>query len=353
MFKSSLINLIAFLVALAIVGCGAQPTPVKPTPTAGPSNKGTFGGASITATGKVMPVLGVALNMTTGGVVAEVLVKEGSRVDANQVILRLSSVQEKAAVAQAQAKLAQANALRDGAVATRNNPQELDARIAQAQGQANTAKYQVDAARANATSAETQKDAAGGMAISPGQKVLMNNWYAAQSQLAAAQATYDGAQNNLKVLLDMRAHPIGLDAEVNSAVSAVNVAQAELDSANAALAATELRAPFAGTVASLDVNRGELVASTAPVAHLADFSNWQIETTDLTELNIANIHEGDTATVSFDAIPGLELPGKVSKIRLYGDTKQGDIVYTVIVTPDQQDTRLRWNMTAKVSIQVK
>jgi HlyD family secretion protein len=55
--------------------------------------------------------------------------------------------------------------------------------------------------------------------------------------------------------------------------------------------------------------------------------------------------------MTFDAIPGFELPGKVSKIKLYGDTKQGDIVYTVIITPDQQDTRLRWNMTAKVSIQ--
>jgi HlyD family secretion protein len=344
---------LGLLIGLTIAGCTSPTPPPKPTPTAAAANRATISGASVTATGKVVPVKGAVLSMSTGGVVSEVLVKEGDHVDANQVILRLSAVQEKAAVAQAHAKLTQSIALRDSAVATRNNPQELDSRIAQAEGQVNTAKYQVDAARANATSAETQKDAVGGMAISPAQKVLMNNWYAAQSQLAAAQATYDGAQRNLEVLRDMRAHPIALDAQVQSAESAVHVAQADLDSSNAALAATELHAPFAGTLASVDVNPGELVTSTLPVARIADFSNWQVETTDLTELNIVNIREGDLASLTFDAIPAVELSGKVSKIKPYGNTKQGDIVYTVVVTLDQQDARLRWNMTAKVTISTK
>ncbi len=353
--KKSALNtaLLGLLIVLTMAGCSSQPPLEKPTPTAVLSSKRPSSGSSIIATGKVIPVKNAALSMSTNGIVAQVLVKAGDHVDANQVVLRLSGAQEKATVAQAKAKLTQAIAMRESAIATRNNPQELDSRIAQAQGQVDTAKYKVDAARANATSAETQKDAVGGMAISPGQKVLMNNWYAAQSELAAAQATYDGAQNNLRVLLDMRAHPIALDAQVDSAVSAVSVAQADLDHANAALADTELRAPFAGTIASIDVNLGELVTPTAPVAHLADFSIWQIETTDLTELNIVNIHVGDTATLSFDAIPDLELPGKVTAIKLLGATRQGDVDYDVIVTPDQMDARLRWNMTAKVIIVTK
>ena len=84
---------------------------------------------------------------------------------------------------------------------------------------------------------------------------------------------------------------------------------------------------------------------------LADTATWQIETTDLTELNIVNVSEGTPVTMTFDAIPGLELPGKVSKIRSFGESKQGDIVYTVIVTPTQPDPRLRWNMTAKVTME--
>jgi HlyD family secretion protein len=111
-----------------------------------------------------------------------------------------------------------------------------------------------------------------------------------------------------------------------------------------------LTAPFAGTITTLDVRVGEFASPGAVVARLADTSNMQVETTDLTELNIVNVKEGTSVTMTFDAIPGLELPGKVTRIRSYGDNRQGDIVYTVYVTPDQQDARLRWNMTAKVNI---
>jgi HlyD family secretion protein len=83
---------------------------------------------------------------------------------------------------------------------------------------------------------------------------------------------------------------------------------------------------------------------------MADLATWQIETTDLTELDIARVRAGSTVTMTFDAVPGLELSGKVSRIRPIGENKQGDITYVVTITPDRQDERLRWNMTAAVSI---
>jgi len=58
---------------------------------------------------------------------------------------------------------------------------------------------------------------------------------------------------------------------------------------------------------------------------------------------------GDTASLSFDAIPILAMIGKVSRIRSLGENRQGDIVYTVSVQPEKMDERLRWNMTTKVS----
>jgi HlyD family secretion protein len=45
----------------------------------------------------------------------------------------------------------------------------------------------------------------------------------------------------------------------------------------------------------------------------------------------------------------LELTGKVASIKGFGENRQGDIVYTVVVKLDTQDPRLRWNMTAKVT----
>jgi HlyD family secretion protein len=84
---------------------------------------------------------------------------------------------------------------------------------------------------------------------------------------------------------------------------------------------------------------------------IADLSTWQIETTDLTERNIVRVREGSQATVTFDSISGLELPGIVSRIRALGEAKQGDITYVITIKLNQQDPRLRWNMTASVTIE--
>ena len=62
------------------------------------------------------------------------------------------------------------------------------------------------------------------------------------------------------------------------------------------------------------------------------------------------LNEGDQVKISFDALPGVELPGTISRIKPIGKNSQGDIVYTVVVKPAQHDARLRWNMTASVSI---
>jgi HlyD family secretion protein len=87
------------------------------------------------------------------------------------------------------------------------------------------------------------------------------------------------------------------------------------------------------------------------VVQLADLSGWQIETTDLTELSIVHVTEGSPATITFDAVPGLELSGKVTRIKAIGESKRGDVNYTVTITPDRPDARLRWNMTASVTIE--
>lgn len=163
--------------------------------------------------------------------------------------------------------------------------------------------------------------------------------------LAASQALLEEAQAALNRL---RAGASERDLAVASAE--VQRAQAALKLAQVALDETELRAPFSGVVATLDLKTGEYVAPGAPAVHLANLAAWQIETTDLTELNVVRVRTGSPVTMTFDAIPDLELPGRVSRIRSLGENRQGDITYIVTVTPDRQDERLRWNMTAAVSI---
>ena len=183
---------------------------------------------------------------------------------------------------------------------------------------------------------------------------------AASSQVQTAQAALDRlpsdsaeVQAKLATLENAKAALARLQPSTGDRAvleAGVKSAQVGRDLAAEQLSAAGLVAPFAGTVVSLDIAAGEYAMPGTPILRLADTSAWRIETKDLTELNIAQVQEGMPATVTFDAIPGLELSGHVSQIKPYGDTRQGDIVYTVTITPDQQDERLRWNMTAKVSL---
>jgi multidrug resistance efflux pump len=166
------------------------------------------------------------------------------------------------------------------------------------------------------------------------------------SDLAAAQAEVRRAQAQLE-LTQAGSRP----QEIASAEADVASAQAALDEAKAALADTELKAPFSGTVAQLNVKVGEPAASATPLVQLADLTRWQIETDDLTELDIVRVKEGGTAELAFDAIPDLDLTGKVLRIKPIGVNRQGDMTYVVVIQPDQIDPRLRWNMTTKVTIE--
>ena len=107
---------------------------------------------------------------------------------------------------------------------------------------------------------------------------------------------------------------------------------------------------FDGLVAGLDMRPSEFVPAGQPIVRLADAAVWQIETTDLTELGVARTYVGAPATITFDALPGVTLPGTVARIKGFGENRQGDITYKVVVNPTQQDARLRWNMTATVNI---
>jgi HlyD family secretion protein len=324
-----LILVLIVLTSISLAGCGGVQPAAPATPTAAPAQPiGPLG--NIIAEGKVVPIKSAALGMPTTGIVAEVLVKEGDRVDAGALLVRLTAGQQQAAVAQAQAALKRAQAAR----------QKLDEPVDQ--NLIIAARADLANAQAAVQQAQAAYDRAGG-ASNPQVGML-------PTTLALEQATNN--YNAAKARLDNLIKPPSA-ADIAAADAGIAAAQADLERAQAVLADTELRAPFAGTIATIDTKVGEAVTAGAPIVQLADFSAWKVETTDLTEINIVNVQVGDAATLSFDAIPDLDLGGKVTNIEPFGTDHQGDVVYKVTVTPDKMDDRLRWNMTAKVTIEPK
>jgi RND family efflux transporter MFP subunit len=129
----------------------------------------------------------------------------------------------------------------------------------------------------------------------------------------------------------------------------VQQAQVTLEVAQINLAEGTITAPFDGTIASLNVVPGEFVQSDQVVVTLATLNTLQVETTDLSERDITNVHIGDSATISVEAL-GQTFPGKVISISPISNTVGGDVIFKVTVAFDKQPENLLWGMTAEVSI---
>ncbi|MFV9506106.1 MAG: HlyD family secretion protein [Oscillochloridaceae bacterium umkhey_bin13] len=187
---------------------------------------------------------------------------------------------------------------------------------------------------------------------------------AAQARLAQAEANLarlqgdartsqlDVATAGLAVAQAQRDQVAAGPREVDLALARVEIqaAQVELEQAQFELARATLYAPLAGRVVELKLRVGEVSAPGVPIISLADLGAWQIETTDLSELDVVRLQPGDAAMLSFDALPALNLAGQISQIKPMGPNRQGEIVYTVVITPNQFESRLHWNMTALVTI---
>lgn len=89
------------------------------------------------------------------------------------------------------------------------------------------------------------------------------------------------------------------------------------------------------------------------IAMLPDMSSVVV-TTYIKEIDITKIHQGDSARITVDALPGKILSGKVYKIANMGETKKGfDMnAFEVIVRLDHSDPDLKPGMTCNNDIVV-
>ena len=389
-----LLNIQPVLILLALlllVGCSGLPQRATPTPT--PVVEGDLT-PLVNATGIVVPARYTTLSVTTGGVIAELLVEENDVVTAGQPLMRLKGSEDlQAAVAAAQLevvaaqhdldllskdldlRLSQANqAVVDAKQALRDAERrlynvELAAKqvdIDQARANLVLARDKLEKAledyepyedkpednltRAALLSAKAQAEEQHDAAVR-----LLNNLLAGANDLdvAEAQAGFEFAQAQLAVaqreyeMLQKGADP----QDVKLAEERLTYAKAQLSAAEAALRDLELQAPFDGTVSELYVRQSQWIAPGQPVLSLADLGHLRVETTDLNEIDVARLDVGNSAIVTFDALPDVSVEGKVVRIAPKASEGSG-VNYTAIVELDEIPMKLRWSMTAFVDIEV-
>jgi HlyD family secretion protein len=162
--------------------------------------------------------------------------------------------------------------------------------------------------------------------------------------VAAAQAGLEMAQAQLEAL---SADPSASD--LAKAQAGVARAEAALKAAQYGLDQAVLKAPFAATVARIDLRVGERAGQNGVIA-IADLSSFHVNV-PIDELDVAQVAVGQTVRIALDALPGQELTGKITNVDpLATESEKGTNTYNVTVAIDAANTTLRSGMTAVARI---
>jgi multidrug efflux pump subunit AcrA (membrane-fusion protein) len=389
LFALFIILTIGSLVLTACGGLGAPAGGAAPT-----DIPVVVSNTEVVAEGRLVPNDSTNLSFKTAGQVTEISIQEGDSVEQGQVIARLNNAEQlQTAIANAEAELlnaqqarkdlfknaevgtaAASQAVADARDAVREAERHLnnleqgsrDTTIDLAKSDVTILKDKLDDAWENykpyQNKPEDDVKRATFLARYSQAKQLyedavrkLNNLQGTPSEIDTGIADANLSVAQAKLLLaeqdyeDLKAGPD--PDQLASADARIKAAETGLTAAQAALKNIELESPFSGKVVDLKVKVGEQVAPGQVAAVLADFSQWIVETDDLTEIEIPEVREGQSVKIVPDALPDLELGGTVERIKDVFEEKRGDITYTVRIKLNQSDERLRWGMTVAVTFQ--
>jgi HlyD family secretion protein len=187
-----------------------------------------------------------------------------------------------------------------------------------------------------------------GDAVKAGDVLVTLDTVILDARVAEAEANAAAAQTQVRYL--RRVGPA--DEQLNAAIAEADRANAVVEQMKAMQAQASLLSPMDGTVASVDISAGETATPGLIVVVIGDLAHMQIETTDLSERDVAFVQAGQKATVYIEALNS-ELQGSVTDVARIAETVGGDVVYKVTIALDQQPDGLRWGMSADVTIQVE
>ena len=279
---------------------------------------------TVVASGRIMTPQRVSVGAVITGRVARIPVQEGQNVRRDEVLIELDDRDERAAVVQAQANVAQAQAklrqLREVGLPA--------------------AEQTLLQAQANVTQARQQYER---------NKDLKTKGFVSQSALDDAQRNLDVTESQLRAAqLQVQTNkPTGSDYAL--AQTALEQARANLRMTQARLDYTVIRAPVDGTLIGRSVEPGNIVQPGKELMVLAPAGETQV-VVQIDERNLAQLALGQKALGSADAFPGQRFAAELVYINPGIDALRGAVEVKLKV-PDPPDY-LRQDMTVSVDIEV-
>jgi len=103
-------------------------------------------------------------------------------------------------------------------------------------------------------------------------------------------------------------------------------------------------------VASVDADEGDNISTVTTIVHLIDLTSMQL-IAEVDEIDIAEVKLGQRTIIEVDALPALQLEGKVTSISLLPEVEAGVIVYEVKIAFDAPlDFELKVGMSVDTDI---
>lgn len=331
------------------------------------------------APGRIVPGRQATLTFPLEGLLAEIVVKVGERVQAGQQLARLDTRQAELSIAHAEATLKVREA-RLRQLTTRPTLAEFLAERAlgeAVQALSEAAEKQIDLRDKQLAVADAELKLAE-LALRDAQRAYEQVAWRPDigmlpEALALEQATaeYQRAQANynstlatneyLSALHNAALQVVQAQLEVQKSQRSITddekaIAEGEVEQARLALeqaklnwANTILTAPFSGTIVSIEAEVGQVVNQAMPVLVLADLDHCHVEA-QVNEQDVGRVQVGQEATITLKAFPDTPLKGKVISIASLANNTEGEANYTVRIALVPTDLAILPGMTAMVDI---
>lgn len=380
--KATVLSILSLLLVSSILlGCATSSS--STTATTGTVEEVSMS-TTVESSGSISAKQLVTMSWETSGIVGAVNVKSNETVTKDQVLMTLDPSTAPSDVIQATVTLVSAKqALED---AQQSNTAKAEAEVALA-----TAQSDYYTALGNYWNRNATQGSENNITIYTAKLQLADNkiydlqkYYdtlgevpdnddgKAQALINLTQAKTD--RDNIKAILDYyKANPDTLDvqtltasldlakAKLEDAQRAydrvkdgpnpddIASAQAKVDAAQATVNMLSIISPFDGEVVAVETEEGDQVAEGDPAIIIVNRSMLYVDV-QVDETEISRVKIGDTATITFDALPDITATGKVTFINPVGQSSSGVVNYTVRVQLDESNPEILLGATATVAI---
>lgn len=280
----------------------------------------------VTVTGEARPYreVGVVPRLQEG--VEKINVQVGDSVKKGDILLELKKEDELIAVEKAEAalKIAQANLQN-----TLNGSREEELHQLRAK---------LDAAKSDLELTQTNYDRY--KELYDKEYISKQFFEEASNELTAAKSSYESARQSLKL-----AEAGSTSEEIKSLEGQVEQAQASLKADKLDLARATISAPISGIISDLDIEVGEISASSAVIT-IADLSRVKIETY-ISEAAVNKIKVGEDVDVDFEALED-KFTGEITSISPVADSTKKRFPVEIVV--NNPNTIIKAGMYATIKL---